>query len=73
MGRDPSAMSSDYLSDGGTIAGISYIRSSDQKQFRYECKIEGTNIIWRGIDIFAPGEGPGRWRNEDAQPLAAYL
>lgn len=72
MGRDPSIMTSDY-SAGGNMVGISYIRSSDQKLFKYECRSNGSEILWRGVDIFSPGEGPGRWREEDAESIASYL
>lgn len=64
MGRDPSMISSGYSAGESTIVGISYIRSDDQKLFKYECRIDGTMILWHGVDIFDPGEGPGRWRDE---------
>jgi hypothetical protein len=71
MGRSPESMSVDHEEDPGRLVGISYIRDDDGKQFKYECKTDGTSIVWRGVDIFAAGEGPGRWRDEDAKPVSA--
>ena len=71
MGRPVSSMNIDRVEDDGSLVAISYVRSDDQKLFKYECKLEGENIVWRGVDIFAPGEGPGRWRGEDAKPVSA--
>ena len=71
MGRSVSSMNVDRVDDDGSLVAISYIRSDDQKLFKYECKLDGENIVWRGVDIFAPGEGPGRWRDEDAKPVSA--
>jgi hypothetical protein len=45
MGRDPSMISSGYSAGESTIVGISYIRSDDQKLFKYECRIDGTMIL----------------------------
>ena len=73
MGRDVASMSSDYSDGSAGIAGISYIRSDDGKLFKYECKTDGQTIVWRGIDVFGPGQGPGRWRDEDSRPVASYL
>ena len=61
MGRDPGSMSTDKVSTD--IVSISYIREDDAKEFKYQCKEKDSDIIWRGVDIFGPGEGPGRWRN----------
>lgn len=72
MGRKPSIMASDYLDRSRNIVGISYSRPSDRKTFKYECRIDGQSITWRGVDIFRPGEGPGRWRLEDSRPVARY-
>lgn len=70
MGRPVSSMNVDRVEEDGSLVAISYIRSDDQKSFKYECKLDGENIVWRGVDIFAPGEGPGRWRDEDAKPIS---
>ena len=64
-------MNVDRVDDDGSLVAISYIRSDDQKLFKYECKLDGENIVWRGEDIFAPDEGLGRWRDEDAKPVSA--
>ena len=72
MGREPASMSTDYERNGEKIVGISYIRQDDGKLFKYECTINGETIVWRGVDIFRQGEGPGRWRNEDAKPLSSF-
>jgi hypothetical protein len=70
MGRPVSSMNVDRVEDDGSLVAISYIRSDDQKLFKYECKLDGENIVWRGVDLFAPGEGPGRWRDEDAKSVS---
>lgn len=69
MGRSPASMQVDHQSDPGRLVGVSYIRSDDGKKFMYECKTDGVTIAWRGVDIFGPGEGPGRWRDEEAKPI----
>ena len=47
------------------------IRQDDGKLFKYECTINGDSIVWRGVDLFRQGEGPGRWRTEDAKALSS--
>ena len=71
MGRSPSSMNTDYTASNPPIAGISYIRPDDNTRFKYECTIQDGNIVWRGVDIYEPGGGPGRWRDEDAKPLSS--
>jgi hypothetical protein len=71
MGRSPASMQVDHQSDPGSLVGVSYIRSDDGKKFIYECKTDGSTIVWRGVDIFGPGEGPGRWRDEEAKPISS--
>jgi hypothetical protein len=71
MGRDPASMTINYERSGEKIVGISYARQDDGKTFKYECTINGNSIVWRGVDVFSPGEGPGRWRNEDAKALSS--
>ena len=70
MGRDPGSMIADQVS--ADITSISYVRDDDAKEFKYQCKEEEGDIIWRGVDIFGPGEGPGRWRNEDARAITSF-
>ena len=70
MGRDPSIMVTNQVT--ADIVSISYVRADDAKEFKYQCKEENKHIIWRGVDIFGPGEGPGRWRNEDARPVSTF-
>lgn len=65
-------MTSDYSDTASGIVGISYVRSADGKQFKYECKSNGRQIVWRGVDLFRPGEGPGRWRDEDAASVQLF-
>lgn len=67
MGRRATEMNT--ISEGSDLVRIDYIRTDDSKRFTYECSTLGDKIIWRGIDIFGPGEGPGRWRKEDAVPI----
>ena len=71
MGRDPSIMATGQVT--ADIASISYVRADDAKEFKYQCKEDGGNIVWRGVDIFGPGEGPGRWRDEDARPVSSFI
>lgn len=70
MGRSPASMQVDHQSDPVRLVGVSYTRSNDGKKFMYECKTDGVTIVWRGVDIFGPGEGPGRWRDEDARTIS---
>jgi len=71
MGRPVASMRVDGSETSEGLVAISYVRNDDQKLFKYECKLDGDNIVWRGVDIFGPGEGPGRWREEDAKPLSS--
>ena len=71
MGRDPNFMVTGQVT--ADIVSISYVRADDAKEFKYQCKEDEGNIIWRGVDIFGPGEGPGRWRNEDARPVSTFM
>jgi hypothetical protein len=71
MGRDPNIMVTGQVT--ADIVSISYVRADDAKEFKYQCKEDEGNIIWRGVDIFGPGEGPGRWRNEDARPVSTFI
>jgi hypothetical protein len=71
MGRPVALMRVDRSETSEGSVSISYVRNDDQKLFKYECKLEGDNIVWRGVDIFGPGEGPGRWREEDAKPVSS--
>ena len=71
MGRDPNIMVTGQATSD--IVSISYVRADDAKEFKYQCKEDEGNIIWRGVDIFGPGEGPGRWRNEDARPVSTFI
>lgn len=50
---------------GPSIVRVEYDRPSDGKRWKYECKFpdSSSRVVWRGVDIFAPGEGPGRWRD----------
>ena len=70
MGKSPNSMKVDHQDDPGRLVGISYIRNNDGKKFSYECRTDGVSIVWRGLDIFASGDGPGRWRDEEARPIA---
>jgi hypothetical protein len=67
MSRTPSSMTTE--ASDNTITRISYNRESDGKKFIYECTTIGDKITWRGVDIFTEGEGPGRWREEDAKDI----
>ena len=70
MGRDPKIMITDTSSPN--LASIFYYKpTSDgvRRIWKYDCKVENKKIIWRGVDLFSPGEGPGRWRTEDAKPI----
>lgn len=71
MGRPVDIMASQYPSGGDTnMAFVSYMRN-DGTTWKYQCKTDGSTIVWRGVDIDGPGSGPGRWRNEDRVPLSS--
>ena len=70
MGRDPNMMRT--ISSDSSIVRIDYRRNDDNKKFTYECTTLGDDVIWRGIDIFRTGDGPGRWRKEDAKSITAF-
>jgi hypothetical protein len=64
-------MKVDHENESGRLVGISYIRADDGKEWKYECKTDGSTIVWRGVDLFEPGGGPGRWRDEDSRPISS--
>ena len=70
MGRDPSMMRT--VASDSSLVRIDYRRNDDGKKFTYECSTIGDDIVWRGVDIFRPGDDPGRWRKEDAKSIAAF-
>lgn len=72
MGRDPRIVTVNYHRKSDDVVGVSYIRPSDGKLWKYECGLSEDMIVWRGVDLFSEGEGPGRWRTEDAEPVSSF-
>lgn len=72
MGKDLKIITVDYHRKSDDVVGVSYIRPSDGKLWKYECGLSEDMIVWRGVDLFSQGEGPGRWRTEDAEPVSAF-
>jgi hypothetical protein len=71
MGRPVEIMTAQYPSEGDpSMAFVSYIRD-DGTIWKYQCKTDGQTMVWRGVDIFSPGGGPGRWREEERVPLSS--
>ncbi|WP_156957621.1 hypothetical protein [Synechococcus sp. KORDI-52] len=70
LGHDPSIMRT--VNWDSSIVRIDYTRQDDGKKFMYECSTLGDEIIWRGVDIFRLGDGPGRWRYEDARSISNF-
>lgn len=70
MGKETSIMSGSVVSD--SIARVSYKRPDDGKLFKYECKFDGNQIIWRGIDIDGYSKGPGRWRDTSSDEKISW-
>lgn len=64
MGKPTSIMTATITPD--SYFRVTYKRPDDGKTFKNECRFDGNSIVWRGVDIFAPGEGPGRWRDNPA-------
>ena len=70
LGHDPSIMRT--VNWDSSIVRIDYTRQDDGKKFMYECSTLGDEVIWRGVDIFRLGDGPGRWRYEDARSISNF-
>ncbi|GAB2189977.1 hypothetical protein MAH1_15850 [Sessilibacter sp. MAH1] len=55
--------------DKGSMVRINQIRASDGKRFYYDCKIQGSNIIWR----MNQADGVmGRWRDTAYDPEVTF-
>ena len=60
----------------GGLVDVAYTRD-DGKDFKYQCKyypITATTgrVVWRGVDIFGDGQGPGVWREREYDPIINY-
>jgi hypothetical protein len=62
MYRDPSTIKVDRIQKNEIY--LSYIRSSDNKKWKYKCKLEGNRVIW--------GSDNGRWRNDPMDSKITY-
>ena len=61
----------------GGISDIWYIRDSDKKKFKSQCKYFPTSpttgeVVWRGVDVWEPGSGPGIWREREYDEIVNY-
>lgn len=70
MGRPLSIIKTD--NENSSLADVSYARPDDGKTWKYQCKSEGTNVYWRGVDLDGPGSGPGRWRDNPFDNKLTY-
>lgn len=61
MGRPAAIVKVDDVSS--ELVSVSYVRPDDGKLWKYQCKAEGENVYWRGVDLDGPGSGLGRWRD----------
>lgn len=62
FGRKKSIMKARIIEPN--LIRVEYLRPDDGKRWKNECAFEGNKIIWRGVDIFKPNGGPGRWRTD---------
>jgi len=70
MGRDIKIMKLDQVHAG--IAQVSYTRPSDHTQWKNQCRVEQDRVIWRTIDAFGPGSGPGPWRSRPEDEVIRF-
>lgn len=61
----------------GDISTISYYRDDDGKLFKSQCKYYPTSpttgaVVWRGVDVWEPGSGPGIWREREYDEIVNY-
>lgn len=69
-GQPPSIMHASLVDEENVL--VSYARPSDGKNWHNECKFEGNQVVWRGIDAFGAGSGPGRWRDGPYDERISY-
>ena len=69
FGHSPKIMKAKAQSAG--IIRVSYKRPDDGKQFKNDCQLQGSRVMWRSVDV-APGSGPGRWRNNPADEAVTF-
>lgn len=58
------------------LVDVRYTRD-DGKVFKYQCKyypssLTTGSVVWRGVDIFRDGDGPGVWRERPYDPIVNY-
>lgn len=66
-----------FSSHAGDISDVSYNRESDGKLWKAQCKYYPSSpttgsVVWRGVDIFEPGGGPGVWREREYDQIVNY-
>ena len=64
------------FSDG--MSNVEYARDDDGKVFKSQCKFYPTSdrtgaVVWRGVDVWEPGGGPGIWREREYDEIVEYL
>lgn len=65
MGRDPKTISA---SRSGDSVFLQYRRPQDGSMFRYECRVEGSSVVWAAII----NGTRGRWRDEREDTASTF-
>lgn len=60
------------------ISQVEYARDDDGKIFKSQCKYYPTSnragtVVWRGVDVWEPGGGPGIWREREYDEIVKYF
>lgn len=72
MGRATNGMVSKVTSADFSSASVAYMREDDTF-WKYECKTDGSTIVWRAIETNGPNKGQvGRWREEDRAQINSF-
>ena len=69
-GRDPASMQ--VKDNAAGIVRVEYRRPDDNKLWKNDCRVEGDKLIWRGVDAFGHGSGPGRWREDPMDEVITF-
>ena len=72
MGRPTDGMVATITTNDFSSASVAYMRDDDTF-WMYECKTDGSTIVWRAIDTNVPSKGQaGRWREEDRTEINSF-
>jgi len=68
--RDPGTVR--VVSSRADIVRVRHRRPDDGSVWTSECTQDGDKVVWRAVDAFGPGSGPGRWRTHPMDEVLTF-